>query len=128
MNENKISLTFVLPGRTFVSSQVCEKNPKESIGNKKIKGKGKKFKVTPVYVQVKKTKNAFQHLNISKESYLYMLNTPTNAKLARVVKVIKNKAMRAWDLLPEDTRLKHHFDLIAHDLNAISYSYEIIEE
>lgn len=125
MNDNKLSLTFVLPGSTIVSSQVCEENPKENI-SKKSKSKGKKPKVT--YVQVRKTKNASQHINISKEAYLYMLNTPTNAKLARVVKVIRNKAMRAWDLLPENTRLKHHFDLMAHDLHAVSYSYELIEE
>lgn len=133
MIDNKLSLTFVLPGGTLVSSQECEKNPKESYITHKImvsetKGKGKyKRTITkPLYVHTRKARTASQHINMSTEAYLHMLSTPVNDKLAKVVKVTKSGAVRAWDLLSEHERLTHHLDLIAHDLHAISYEYEVL--
>lgn len=133
MIDNKLSLTFVLPGSTLVSSQECEKNPKKSCITHKImvsetKGKGKcKRTITkPLYVHTRKARTASQHINISTQAYLHMLSTPVNAKLARVVKMTKSGAVRAWDLLSEHKRLTHHLDLIAHDLHAISYEYEVL--
>lgn len=135
MIDNKLSLTFVLPGRTIMSSQECEKNPKENCNTHRIilsetkgKGKNKKTKTEPFYVHTRKARPASQHINMSTEAYLHMLNTPVNAKLAKVVKTNKFKTIRAWDLLSEHDRLKHHLDLIAHDLHAISYEYEILED
>lgn len=131
MSENKLSLTFVLPGRTIMSSQECEKNPKENYIVQKFvvpnHGKNKKSSVKTIYVQIRKTKNASQHLNISKEAYLNLLDTPVDAKFSRLVKT-KKGFKRAWDLLTNQEKLKHHFDLMANDFHAISYSYEILDE
>ena len=33
---------------------------------------------------------------------------------------------RVWDTMTVHERLKAHFDQIAHDLGAVSYSYEIL--
>lgn len=135
MIDNKLSLTFVLPGSTLVSSQECEKNPKENCITHKImvsetKGKGKNRRTItkPLYVHTRKARTASQHINMSTEAYLHMLNTPTSAKLAKVVKVNPKTGgtIRAWDLLSEHERLTHHLDLIAHDLHAISYEYEVL--
>lgn len=93
------------------------------------KGKKVKYKRTitkPLYVHTRKARTASQHINMSTEAYLHMLSTPVNAKLAKVVKVTKSGAVRAWDLLSEHERLTHHLDLIAHDLHAISYEYEVL--
>lgn len=133
MVEPKISLSLLVQGASMLSSQECEKNPKESYITHKImvsetKGKGKyKRTITkPLYVHTRKARTASQHINMSTEAYLHMLSTPVNAKLAKVVKVTKSGAVRAWDLLSEHERLTHHLDLIAHDLHAISYEYEVL--
>ena len=136
MIDNKLSLTFILPGSVMMSSQECEKNPKKNYVVHKImmpestKGKKMKSVYKPMLIQTRGFRNASQHINMNTEAYLYMLDTPTTAKLARVVQ--KNpktgKVKRAWDLLSDKDKLKHHIDLMANDLHAISYSYEIIED
>ena len=136
MIDNKLSLTFILPGSVMMSTQECVKNPKKNYVTHKImmpeSTKGKKMKPVykPMFIQTRGLRNASQHINISNDAYLYMLDTPTTARLARVVQ--KNpktgKVKRAWDLLSDKDKLKHHMDLMAHDLHAISYSYEIIED
>lgn len=133
MSENKLSLTFVLPGRIIMSSQECEKNPKENyivqkfVVPNKGNSKDKKSPVKTIYVQTRKTKNASQHLNISKEAYLNLLDTPVDIKFSRLVKT-KKGLKRAWDLLSNQEKLKHHFDLMANDFHAISYSYEVLDD
>lgn len=132
MIDNKLSLTFVLPGSTLLSSQECEENPKENYDTFKItlketKGKNKKSSTESIYVKTRKPKTISQHLNMTTEAYLHMLNTPVNTKLAKVVKMDKRgNPVRAWDMLSEHKKLSHHIDLIAHDLHAISYKFEIL--
>ena len=134
MIDNKLSLTFVLPGSTLLSSQECEENPKESYITHKIlipeikgKGKNKKTVFKPLFIKTRKTRTVTQHINMNTDAYVYMLNTPTNDKLARKVKN-KGKVVTAWNLLSEDKKLRAHLDLLAHDLGAISYSYEILQD
>ena len=133
MVEPKISLSLLVQGAGMLSSQECEKNPKESyiahkimVSETKGKGKYKRTITKPLYVHTRKARTASQHINMSTEAYLHMLSTPVNAKLAKVVKMTKSGAVRAWDLLSEHEKLTHHLDLIAHDLHAISYEYEIL--
>lgn len=136
MIDNKLSLTFILPGSTMMSSQECEKNPKKSYITHKImmphsiRGKRMKPIYKPMFIQTRGFRNASQHINMSTEAYLYMLNTPTSAKLAKVVKINPKTGgtIRAWDLMTEHKRLCCHLDMIANDLHAISYSYEILED
>lgn len=134
MIDNKLSLTFILPGSIMMSSQECEKNPKRNYITHKImmphsiSGKKMKPVLKPMYIKTRGFKNASQHINMSTDAYLYMLDTPTNAKLAKIVKTNSKtgKVIRAWDLLSEHQRLCHHLDMIANDLHAISYEYEVL--
>lgn len=134
MVENKISLTFVLPGSILLSEQECSKNPKNSYITHKImlphsiKGKKMKPVYKPIFVKTRKTRTVTQHINMTTEAYLYMLNTPTTSKLSRMVKNKSKGIVRAWDLLSEHEKLSAHFDLIASDLHAISYFYEILQD
>jgi hypothetical protein len=119
MVEPKISLTLLVPGAGMLSSQVCEQNPKESYDEHKLlltDYKGKKLIKEVVTFKTRKQKLVSQNINICEEAYNYMLETPTDAKLARV-----------WSNLSKNERLRHHFDLIASDFRAKSYSYEILD-
>lgn len=135
MVEPKISLSLLVQGAGMLSSQECEKNPKESYDESKIlikhtKGKGKHQKAVKQLLSIKtrKQKLVTQNINICDEAYRHMLSTPIFAKFSRPTK--KNKAgdviERVWDTMSVHERLKEHFDQIAHDLHAVSYSYEIL--
>lgn len=122
MNDIKIRLSLVIPGATMLSSQECEQNPKENYDEHKViiqfsKGKGKKAKELKKFVTIKtrKCNTAKQSINITEEAYNHMISTPTSAKLARI-----------WNMMPKKKRLEAHFDLIANDLHALSYSFEIL--
>lgn len=135
MVEPKVSLSLLVPGAGMLSSQECEKNPKESYNQCKVhlsytKGKGKNQKKVKklLVIQTRKQKLVTQNINICEEAYKYMLSTPTSQKLAKPVKVNKsgNVVKRVWDTMSEQERLNEHFKLIAHDLHAVSYSYEVL--
>lgn len=124
MFEPKISLSFIVPGTVMLSSQECEENPKESYDEHKLviketKGKGKHKKEIKKIISFKtrKSRTAIRHINISNEAYDYMLNNTVNG--------INQKK---WVNMPKDARLKAHFDLMASDFHAISYSYEILDD
>lgn len=133
----KLGLIFVLQGSAIMSSQECDENPKENYVTEKVmvseitgKGRNKKLIAKPIYIKVRKPKTVIQRINANKEAYLHMLNTPTNAGLAKIVRVDKKTGAitRAWDLLSEDERLKRHLDTLAHDLHALSYRYEVMQD
>lgn len=137
MIEPKVSLSLLVRGAGMLSSQECEKNPKESYNEKKMlvsipKGKGKNKKEVKklVVIKTRKQKLITQNISICDEAYQHMISTPTSAKFARPVKT--NKAgeivKRVWDTLSVDERLKHHFNQIAHDLGAVSFSYEVLKD
>ena len=115
----------------MLSSQECDKNPKKGYEEHKMfvthtKGFGKNKKVVKTLIKFRTRKQELvtQNISICDEAYNYMLSTPTSPKLAKSVKGGK----RVWDTLSMDERLKHHFDLIAHDLRAVSYSYEVLAD
>lgn len=135
MVEPKISLSLLVPGAGMLSSQECDKNPKGSYDEHKIlisytKGKGKYQKEAKklLVINTRKQKLVTQNINICEEAYYHMLATPTSPKLAKPTKTNKNGDVveRVWDTLSVHERLKHHFDQIAYDLRAVSYSYEIL--
>ncbi len=137
MVEYKISLSLLIPGADMLSPQECEKNPKDNYDNHKllisyIKGEGKKQKRVKEILNIKTRKHKLvtQNINICKEAYDYMLSTPTSTKFSKPVKTNKDGDVvkTVWDNLSIRERLKHHFDLIAHDFNAASYSYEILND
>ena len=133
--EVKVSLSLLVQGAGLLTPEFCEKNPKESYNEHKMlisytKGKGKNQKTSKklLVIQTRKQKLVTQNINICEEAYKHMLSTPTSAKFSKPTK--KNKAgdviERVWDTMSVHERLKEHFDLMAHDLHAVSYSYEIL--
>lgn len=135
MVEPKVSLSLLIPGASMLSSQECDKNPKESYNESKIllkhtKGKGKNQREVKklLVIQTRKQKLVTQNINICEEAYKYMLSSPTSDKFSKPTKKNKNGDVieRVWDTMSVHERLKKHFDLIAHDLHAVSYSYEIL--
>ena len=122
MVEPKISLSLLVPGAVMLSSQECDKKPKESYDKHKMlvsypKGKGKHQKMVKelLVFKTRKPRLVTQNINLCEEAYQFMLLTPTTTKLGRI-----------WDTLSVHERLKKHFDLIAYDFHAVSYSYEIL--
>lgn len=135
MVEPKVSLSLLVPGASMMSSQECEKNSKDSYNEHKMlinftKGKGKNQKVVkkPITIKTRKQKLVTQNISICEEAYNHMLSTPTSHKLSKPAKKNASGGMaeRVWDTLSIHDRLKHHFDLIAYDLRAVDYSYEIL--
>lgn len=135
MIEPKISLSLLVPSAGMLSSQVCDKNTKNydvqklvveeniPIYNKKGKITHYKKSKETITIKTRKQKLVSQHINLTKEAYDYMLKVPTEAKFAKL-----KKGKSIWSALSVQVRLKHHFDQIAHDLRAVSYSYEILED
>lgn len=135
MSNIKISLSLLVPGAVMLSSQECEENPEKSydkhsllIEHTKGQGKHKKAVRETINYRTRKQRLITQNINICEEAYDYMLSTPTSKKYAKPVKLNKNGEViqRVWDTMSIQNRLKAHFDLIAHDLGAESYSYEIL--
>lgn len=135
MSEIKVNLSLTLPGSVMLSEQECEENPQESYNEHKMlikytKGKGKFQKEVKklIVVKTRKQKMVSQNINICEEAYQSMLHTPTSPKLSKPTKLDKNGDVveRVWDTMSVHERLKEHFDLMAHDLHAVSYSYEIL--
>lgn len=135
MVEPKINLSLLVPGAGLLTPEFCEKNPKESYNEHKMlisytKGKGKNQREAKklLVIQTRRQRLVTQNINICEEAYKHMLSTPTSAKFSKPTK--KNKAgdviERVWDTKSVHERLKEHFDLMAHDLHAVSYSYEIL--
>lgn len=124
--EAKISLSLQVPGAQRLTQEVCESNPKTSYDTAKLsleytEGKGKSLKVKREILVVKTPKQRMitQHINLSKEAYDYMMTTaPVDDK----------KLIRAWKSMSIREKLKEHFDRIAYDLKARSYSYEILDD
>lgn len=122
--EVKVLLSLLVQGANLLTPEFCEKNPKESydtcrIPIEVIKGKGKRQKKVKeiLIVKTRKQRLVKQSINICKEAFDYMLETPAKQKLIKV-----------WKTLSMHDKLKAHFDLIAEDFRAVSYSYEILDD
>lgn len=120
MVETKIRLSLLVPGAKMLSSQECEENPTDNYAitriRVKVKPKGNKEEV--LVVRTRKTELITQVICICKESYDFMLETPPSEKFSK----------KLWKQYPKSKKLKEHFDLIAQDFNAVSYSYEILDD
>lgn len=119
MVEPKVSLSLLVPGATMLSPQESGKNPKNyDIHRINVEyKKGNKVKKETLTVHTRKNRLVTQHMNVSKEAYDYMIETPVDSKLKRT-----------WATLPKTERLNHHFNLIARDLGAVHFSYEILQD
>lgn len=133
MVEPKLSLTLVLPGSIMVSQQVAENKPEELTEEHKIflfkNHKSKKNKNPEVITfRTRKSIPAKQVLKMSQEAYEAMLEESTSPKYNKVIAEVKGKIIRVWDTMSEDARIKKHCELIAHDMGAIDFSYNILDD
>ena len=132
MVEPKLSLTLVLPGSNMVSQQVAENKPEEFTEEHKMffkSYKSKKDKSPNVIVfRTRKSIPARQVLKMSQEAYKAMLEESTSPKYDKVIAKVKGKLIRVWDTMSEDARIKKHCELIAHDMGAIDFSYNILDD
>ena len=111
-------------GANMMSSQECDKNPKENYNKHKMlvsytKKKGKfPKKVTELIVFSTRKQTLITHsINMYEEAYKFMLETP-----------VAPYNQKTWKKLSINEKLKAHFDIIAYDFNALSYSYEILDD
>lgn len=130
MVEPKLSLILVLPGSIMVSQQVAENKPEELTEENKMlfkSYKSKKDKSPEVITfRTRKSIPARQVLKMSQETYEAMLEESTSPKYNKIVAKVKGKLIRVWDTMSEDARIKKHCELIAHDMGAIDFSYNIL--
>lgn len=117
--ETKIVLSLLVPGAKRLTQEFCEKNPKDSYNEEKLSiiyyKKNKKCR-EEIIIKTRKNELITHVINIGEQAYVYMLNTPAT----------KNYSKKKWDSLPVDLKLKEHFNLIAMDFRAVSYSYKVL--
>ena len=130
MVEPKLSLTLVLLGSSMVSQQEAENKPKEFTEPNflTIKSYNRKLKEETIVFRTRKNVTVRQVLKMSQEAYEAMLEEPTNPKYNKVVAKVKGKLIRVWDTMSEESRIKKHCELIAHDMNALDFSFNVLED
>jgi hypothetical protein len=132
MVEPKLSLILILPGGTLVSQQAAENKPEELTEEQKIVFKNYKSKKDKkpevVAFRTRKSLPARQVLKMSQEAYEAMLGTSTSPKYNKVIAKSKGRPIRVWDNMSEDARIRKHCELIAHDMGAIDFSFNVFED
>ena len=122
--EVKVSLRMLVRGASLLTPEFCDKNPKENYNKHKMlvsyTKKKEKFpkKVTELIVFNTRKQTVITHsINMYEEAYKFMLETP-----------VAPYNQKTWKKLSINEKLKAHFDIIAYDFNALSYSYEILDD
>lgn len=132
MSEVKVRLSMEVPGATMLRTQDLaykgqSKKDKEALYNYeplnldyKVKKKGKivKYKET-LHIYTRKSYPAKQVMSISKEAYDFMTNGS---------EIPSTSTKKIWASMSKKQRLDHHCKLIAENFNAISYSFEILDD
>ena len=126
MNEIKLSLSIVLPGRILLSEQECSKNPKESYFNNVVVVENENHKKEILHFQTRKSRIARQSLNINKASYDYMTAKSSNAKMD-ALNCPEWAKPKEWFKLSKTQRLEAHLLRITRSLGGISYTYQVFD-
>lgn len=148
MTEVKVRLSMSVPGAQMLSSQECDKNPKDNYNVETMtvefitkKGKPHKENIT---VRTRKRRLVKQSMNISKEAYDYMTaaDQPPTERLAKklfIMKTVgKGKNGKPKKVTMETTvwahqftpkkRLNWHMARIAESLGAADYEFEVLDD
>lgn len=147
MTEVKVRLSMSVPGAQMLSSQECDKNPKDSYNAEAImvefvtkKGKLHKENIT---VKTRKNRLVKQSLNISKEAYDYMTaaDQPPTERLAKKVYLTKvvgkgkngkpkkvTTESTVWAQMSPMKRLNWHMARTAESLGAVDYQFEVLDD
>ena len=68
-----------------------------------------------------------QVIKMPKEAYENIITFATDSKYNRIIAKAKEQPIRAWDTMSIRDKIRKHLQLIAHDLNAKDFSFEILE-
>ena len=127
MNEIKVRLSMTVPGAGMLSSQECEKNPKESYNVTKLlvqNGRGKNS-TELITVATRKNKTAKQSISITKEAYDYMVSNEFNSNCSSL---LFKYPKHVWLKMTPKQRLEAHLSIIAKSFNAIGFTYEVLDD
>lgn len=127
MSEIKVRLSMTVPGAGMLSSQECEKNPKESYNVTKLlikNGKGKNS-TELIKVATRKNKTAKQSISITKEAYDYMVSDEFNSNCSSL---LFKYPKHVWLKMTSEQRLEAHLSIIAESFNAIGFTYEVLDD
>ena len=127
MSEIKVRLSMTVPGAGMLSSQECEKNPKESYNVTKLlvqNGKGKNS-TELIKVATRKSKTVKQSISITKEAYNYMVS---NEFESNSPSLLRKYPKHVWLKMTPKQRLEAHLSIIAESFNAISFTYEVLDD
>ena len=140
MNEIKLNLSIVLPGRILLSKEECLKTTRETITDKsgkkktvikviedyskmnkhsmKVRGVKKSDSETITFF-TRKSIPATQSINMTKESYDYMTDRNSCPPWSKQSK---------WNTMSKKERLESHLQRTTEHLGGISYTYQIFED
>lgn len=134
MKEIKVSLKVVLPGRTLLSQEECLKTIQKEV----ITKKGKKFIKTEIVedpakfdmhtlkidnevisFKTRKTKPAYQAVNLDVDTYKYMISTSDNPA---------GVPPSQWKRMNTKDRLEFHLRGICSALGGKAYTYFVFDD
>ena len=127
MSEIKVRLSMTVPGAQMLSSQECEKNPKESYDIIKLRvhnGRGKNS-TELITVATRKNKTAKQSISITKEAYDYMVSDELSSEICSL---LCKDPKHVWLKMTPKQRLEAHLSIIAESFNAIGFTYEVLDD
>ena len=123
MDNIKVRLSLCIQGAQMLSPQECGEN---SYNTSEFILKDKRGKKKVFVVNTRKQRLIKQNINLTQEAYDYMTDPKVipDAKYAK--KVNKKKTM--WAEMSRVKRLKVHLDAIAAHFNAVSYTFEVLDD
>ena len=134
MNDVKVSLNVILPGRTMFSKQECLKQLKEPVNKRNKKSKVKtvsdptktdKFTMTVgtgrnkevIEVHIRRCKPVVQSINLTHDAYEFM--TSLDARIGN---------SRLWKSMSKTKRLEANLIRYAESLGGVLKDYVIFED
>lgn len=118
---------MTVPGAQMLSSQECEKNPKESYDITKLRvrnGRGKNS-TELITIATRKNKTAKQSISITKEAYDYMVSDEFSSE---IYSLLHKYPKHVWLKMTPKQRLEAHLSIIAESFNAIGFTYEVLDD
>lgn len=127
MDNCKVRLTMVVPGATMLSTQDCVKmSRKEAYDHSSLvfkvpkkKGKNVYMSTETCHIHTRKSRPAKHAISITDEAFKHMTDSG---------QIPDPKVKKAWGNMPVKERLEYHLSNIAEYFNALSFSYEILDD
>lgn len=121
MSDIKVRLSLSIPGAQMISREEALQYPVDSYETHRFSvestdKKGHKKKET-IVVKTRKPRMVKQSIQITKEAYDYMLETPPSSE-----------RIRGWNTYRKNQRLNSHFRAIAESLGATDFHFEILDD